>query len=266
MSLDFGSNGSFSPYFKYDARVGWCKFKATKEDEPQIMPPIVMAVDVHNVRQLHLCFPSGTAPQRLYYSDTIDFGDRPPPVGSHEFKPGFDVQVFVLNKFENENIGILPFMANSIGATRSFNRMHDLWEKGEEVKQEDGTTIRILGKDNSNRVPIFTISGTETVPLGKSFKTEVMMVHLERWVERNKIPGFEEALQLREESNVSFENPIFEEIGYTNVTDDLTDESVPSRVKPENDIFGEEEIFGAENNPTSKQPTSGKSKEGDIPF
>ena len=217
MALDFGygSDEERKPFFKFDARVGICKVRLEKDMEPQIRFPFDFAADICNTKQLHLCFPSEGPPLKLYFGEGVGPKNAPNPVGQHEFKIGFDVMLYVLSKHEatgGENIGILPWVACSYGAAKSFNRLHDLWQKPtpvteEEFKKAEKNENLTPGKDRPDEVPIFSCSGAETVPVGKGYQSNLLQFTLKRWVPRKDIPGLAAALDSRTGSNVDDPTP-----------------------------------------------------------
>lgn len=237
MALDFG-NGVFRSYFKYDASTGFCKYKASKEDEPRISPPISMAADMYNARLLHLCFPSNSPPQRLYFSDTIGKDDGPPPIGQHKFKVGFDLMIYVINKYKDEMIGVLPWIAHSNGAQQSFNLMHDIWLKGK-------------GPKRPQEVPVFACAGSEKKPVGTSYQTEVMIISLIKWSKRDEIPGLNSANETREESNIAPEDSAF--------SDRESVDAFSEPIQDSNDIFGSKAEVDVE-------VVEEENQESDLPF
>jgi len=193
MALDFGhGNGESKPYFKQDARVGICKLRLDKGNEPQIRYPFQLAPDIQNARQLWLLFLPEGGPQRLFFNDTITCDTPPPDIGETSFKIGFEVYMYLLDKHEALNgnrIGILPWTANSVGATISFNEMHDLW-------------LAEGGEDKPDAVPLLTCTGSEVESFSKG-STNKLKFQFDNWVMRDQIPGLGEALASRPTSNVS---------------------------------------------------------------
>jgi len=192
MALDFGYNGETKPYIKFDARVGILKVKLNKEEEPQLKYPVRFAADIANTRQLHLCFPSDGPPRRLYFDNGVGAANIPPALGEHEFKIGFEVYLFctdpIPNGSDGKRVGIVPWCACSVGATMSFNQMHDLW------LQNDGAS-------KVDSVPVYVCTGSEAITLGKG-ATNVLQFVLDKWEERAKIPGLAESIASRPGSNV----------------------------------------------------------------
>ena len=218
MALDFGhGNGETKPYFKQDARVGICKIRLDKGEEPQIKYPFRAAVDIYNHRMLWLLFLPDGGPQRLYFSDAIGRNNPPAPIGESEFKIGFEVLMYLSDKHEamkGERIGILPWTACSVGATMSLNIMHDLW------LAEDGDA-------KEDAVPVFTCTGSQALTIGKG-ATNVLQFTWDKWVMRDQIPGLGEALASRPISNVSLASqPPPTNGGHEAFTPSMIDEDLP---------------------------------------
>jgi hypothetical protein len=193
MALDFGhGNGESKPYFKQDARVGICKLRLDKGDEPQINFSFRLAPDIQNLRQLWLLFLPDGGPQRLFFNDTITRDTPPPAIGETPFKIGFEVFMFLPDKHESMNgdrIGVLPWTACSVGATMSLNEMHDLW-------------LAEGGGEKPDAVPLLTCTGSEVVSFSKG-STNKLKFQFDKWVMRDQVPGLGEALASRPTSNIS---------------------------------------------------------------
>mgnify|MGYP003134843822 CR=1 FL=1 len=203
MAIDFGygsgtGDEEFPPFFKMDAQVGVCKVRIAKDVEPQIPYPFRAAYDMKNMRMLHLCFPRDGGPQRLFFGDLVGPAEKPPPIGllrngePNEFKVGFEVFMYVTDKLQemgDKAVGIVPWCACSVGATMSFNVMHDIWVEND-------------GEAKVDMLPIFVCQGKKTLNIGKG-STNILQYESDGWVERAKIPGFADALANRVGSNVA---------------------------------------------------------------
>lgn len=171
------NEGDFTPFIKYNAKAGrwYAKFEGQASEVEIINPRLLF--DMLNIRTGWLYYAEGSGPEKVWDPDAFTMAERPP--GPRKFKRGFEVMVL-----GNDNIpgagplGLREFSSTAGNVITPILQMYDEYEAG--VKEYPG------------QLPFYACTGV--VPISGHYGTNYEpRFQLTGWVERAKVPAFDEA-------------------------------------------------------------------------
>ena len=177
MPLNLSVNdGDFTPYIKYNAKAGrwYVKIEGNANDVEVVNPRF--AFDMANIKTGWLFYAEGTGPEKVWDPSNTEMADRPP--GPRKFKRGFEVMVFGNDDIPGiGRLGLREFSSTASNVIAPILDMHK--------EYEDGMAA------NPNKVPFFACTGVTAISghYGTNFEPHFDLVG---WIERTKIPAFDE--------------------------------------------------------------------------
>jgi len=170
MPLNLQGNAEFSPYLKYNAKAGrfYVRF-ADATVETELQPPLSMAIDFPSIKTGYIKFGENGPPIRKWDPSLSVEAAHPNP-DDPKFRRGFQVNVWISTK----KAGLRELMSTAGVVCGPFMNMYDAWE----------------AHGKPEEVPVYVCEGVEEVKQtnGTSYSP---VFTLERWVPRNKVPGFD---------------------------------------------------------------------------
>jgi hypothetical protein len=177
MPLNLSTNdGEFTPYIKFNAKAGrWYVRPQGAAADVEVERPL-LAFDMANIRTGWLYYAEGSGPEKLWDPSPTQMAPRPP--GPRKFKRGFEVMVFGNSDVPGiGKLGLREFSSTAGAAISAILQMH--------AKYEEGLAA------NPGKVPFYACTGVTAIP--GAFGTNYEPVfQLRGWVERAKIPAFDE--------------------------------------------------------------------------
>lgn len=180
MPLNLSTGGDdFVPYIKYNAKAGrfYVRPQGATSDVEVVNPRL--AFDMENIKTGWLFYSEGSGPEKLW--DPSRTQAAPRPAGPKKFKRGFEVMVF-----GNDNIpgigslGLREFSSTAGNVISAILKMYEAYEKG--------------APQNLGKVPFFRC--VRVLPINGAYGTNYEPeFELMGWVERAKIPAFDEHLE-----------------------------------------------------------------------
>lgn len=178
MPLNLGSDGDFTPYLKYNAKAGrfYIRPQGATEDMEVVNPRV--CIDMQNIRTGWIYYPEGGGPEKVWDPTLSDMAPKPP--GPKKFKRGFEVLVFGNDRLSNgQTLGLREWASNAANACAAINKMFEAYEA--------------QANQNIGKVPFFACKGV--TPINGAFGTNYEpKFEIIGWVERAKVPAFDEHL------------------------------------------------------------------------
>ena len=179
MALNIGGSEGFTPYLKYNAKAGRFYIRpAGATEDVELMNPR-LAIDMANAHAGWVCFQEGLPPEKVWDTSLVE--RTPRPAGTLKWKRGFEVMVYGPDKVQGRNvtIGLLEWSSSAGSTADAINKMHDAYLAG-------------MGA-NPGKVPVYV--GTGVIPITGAYGTNYEpRFELKSWVERVKVPAFDEHL------------------------------------------------------------------------
>lgn len=179
------NDGDFTPYLKYNAKAGRFYVKPQGREgasDVEIERP-VLAFDMANIRTGWLYYSEGSGPEKIWDPSPTQMADRPP--GPRKFKRGFEVMVYGNTDIPGiGRLGLREFSSTAGTVISSILQMHMIYENGITA--------------NLRKVPIFGCTGVIAIPGAYGTNYEPAF-QLKGWVERAKVPAFDEHAEVRSE-------------------------------------------------------------------
>jgi len=141
-----------------------------------IPQPWKTAVDMENAKQMWISFPKNEPPKIARFDSEL-FNDGRPEDPS--FKEGFEVLTFTNKKVGNELIGLRRYRANGRSHRDAIWDLHNEW-----MEKKDS---------NGNKIPIVECQPEAIVYDTSPNQYWIPMMKIVDWIERDKIPGFDES-------------------------------------------------------------------------
>ena len=185
LNLSVG-DGDFTPYIKYNAKAGrWYVKPEGATEEVEIVNPM-LAFDMANIRTGWLFYQEGTGPEKVW--DPSRSQAAPKPAGPRKFKRGFEVMVFCnqVAPGTTAKLGLREFSSTAGNVITSMLRMYAEYEAGMNA--------------NKGKVPVFACKGVKPINGAYGVNYEPLF-ELAMWVERSKIPSFDEHANAAPEDN-----------------------------------------------------------------
>jgi hypothetical protein len=174
------SEGEFAPYIKYNAKAGRFYIRPDGGTEDVEISNPVLAFDMANIKTGWIYFAEGTGPEKVW--DPSNDHPAPKPPGPKKFKRGFEVQTFsnALIPGTKQKIGLREFSSTAGNVISAIVEMYAEFEAGAVA--------------NKGKVPAFHCTGVK--PVAGAFGTNYEpLFELKQWVERSRIPEFDEVKQ-----------------------------------------------------------------------
>lgn len=201
------SDGDFTPYLKYNAKAGrfYVRPQGAASDIEVINPRL--AFDMENIRTGWLFYAEGSGPEKVWDPSPSQAAPRPP--GPQKFKRGFEVMVFGGDEVRGlGKLGLRELSSTAAVVITAMLKMYAQYEAGM--------------KANPNKVPFFRCSNV--IPIAGSYGTNYEPAfELIGWVERAKIPAFDERMErggmgmtAPNGHNVPFETPGYDPLSDRN--------------------------------------------------
>ena len=180
MPLNIGGDTDFTPYLKYNAKAGrfYIRPAGVTEDIEIVNPRL--AIDMANIRTGWVCFQEGLGPEKVWDATLAQAAPR--PAGDKKWKRGFEVMVFGPDRAGAAGsaiIGLREWSSNAGNANTGINKMYEAYEAGMVA--------------NPGKVPVYV--GVGVTPITGAYGTNYEpRFELKSWVERSKVPAFDEYL------------------------------------------------------------------------
>ena len=172
------SDGEFTPYLQYNAKAGRFYVKVQNEQHPVEVNNPRLAFDMANIKTGWLFYQEGAGPEKVW-----DTGGTmgPRPAGPQKWKRGFEVMVFGADKLPGIGaLGLREFSSTASNVISRILLMYEDYEKGMAA--------------NPGKVPIY--SCVRVIPITGAYGTNYEPeFHLTGWVDRTRIPAFDEYLR-----------------------------------------------------------------------
>ena len=170
------NDGDITPYLKYNAKAGrfYVRPQGAQQDVEIISPRL--AFDMANIKTGWIFYQEGVGPEKVW--DASPDKASPRPAGPRKFKRGFEVMVFGGDDLPGVGkLGLREFSSTATNVIAAILKMHAEYEAGLPA--------------NPGRVPFYAC--TRVLPVqgayGTNYEPEFV---LKGWVERSKIPAFDE--------------------------------------------------------------------------
>ena len=171
------NDGEFTPFIKYNAKAGrWYVKVEGNPNEVEIINPR-LAFDMANIRTGWLFYTDGAGPEKIWDPSNTEMADK--PAGPRKFKRGFEVMVYGADDIPGiGRIGLREFSSTANNVIAPILDMHK--------EYEDSMAA------NSGKVPFFGCTGVTAISghYGTNYEPHFELV---AWIERAKIPAFDEA-------------------------------------------------------------------------
>jgi hypothetical protein len=196
------SDGEFIPFIKYNAKAGrfYVRPDGGTEDVEIVNP--VLAFDMANIKTGWIYFAEGSGPEKIWDPSLDHMAPKPP--GPKKFMRGFEVQTFsnALIPGTKQKIGLREFSSTAKNVNEAIIEMFNEFEVG--------------ASSNKGKVPVFHCTGVTPVPgtYGTNYKPRF---ELRQWVERSRVPQFDELKQQpiqRAQSAGEIDPPFWDEITF----------------------------------------------------
>jgi hypothetical protein len=203
MPLNLSTNeGEFTPYIKYNAKAGRFYVRPDGGTEDVEISNPVLAFDMANIKTGWIYFAEGIGPEKVW--DPSNDHPAPKPPGSKKFKRGFEVQTFsnALIPGTKQKIGLREFSSTAGNVISAIVEMFNEFETGAAA--------------NKGKVPVFACTGVKPV-IGAFGTNYEPLFELKQWVERSRIPEFDEVKQQaiqRAQSASEIDRPFSDEIAF----------------------------------------------------
>jgi len=179
MPLNLGGDNDFTPYLKYNTKAGrfYVRPQGVTEDVEIVNPRL--AIDMANIRTGWIYYSEGSGPEKVWDTSLAQAARRPP--GPQKWKRGFEVMVFGNDNLPGVGVlGLREWSSNAGNANNAIVKMFEAYEAGTAA--------------NPGKVPFYVCAGVTPVNGQYGTKYEPRF-ELKGWVERAKIPAFEEYLE-----------------------------------------------------------------------
>jgi len=180
MPLDLPiGNEEYAPIIKFNAKAGrWYIRGDDGVDHEQTQPRFAM--DMARIKTGWISFPQ-SGPPAFHWDVNGDQLPKPPADSGERWKRGFKVLVYGPDPVEclgGNPMGLREWIANSLAANRGISAAYKQFEEAKAGNQVNGSC------------PVFRTNGikVEHGPNGDSYEP---VFELEKWVERNKLPGLD---------------------------------------------------------------------------
>lgn len=177
LNLSVGE-GEYTPYIKYNAKAG--RFYVKPEgmtEEVEIVDPL-LAFDMAHIKTGWIYYPEGSGPEKVWDPSQTQMAPKPP--GPKKFKRGFEVMVFghaVIPRTNGVKLGLREFSSTAGNVISVIINMYNEYEAN--VAKYPG------------HVPVYGCEGVKPINGAYGVNYEPQFV-LKTWVERTKIPQFDE--------------------------------------------------------------------------
>lgn len=186
-------DGDFMPFMKYNAKAGRFYIRPDgATEEVEIVNP-TLAFDMANIRTGWLYYQEGQGPEKIWDPSPTQMAAK--PNGPRKFKRGFEVMVYgnATIPGTTQKIALREFSSTAATVIGAMINMHAAYEAGIAA--------------NKGKVPIFSCSRVKPVTSAYGTNYEPLF-ELRGWIERNRIPEFDELVREPVVPDESFdENP-----------------------------------------------------------
>jgi hypothetical protein len=176
LNLSVGEN-EFTPYLKYNAKAGRFYLRPEGATEDVEITTPTLAFDMANIKTGWIYYTEGTGPEKVW--DASNDHPAPKPPGPKKFKRGFEVMTCsnALIPGTKQKIGAREFSSTAGNVIAAIVQMFAAFEAGAPA--------------NRGKVPIFCCEGVKPVvgTYGTNYEPKFT---LKGWVERSRIPEFDE--------------------------------------------------------------------------
>jgi hypothetical protein len=171
------SDADFVPYLKYNAKAGRFYVKPKDATEEVEIERPRLAFDMANIRTGWLYYAEGTGPEKVWDPSRTQAAPRPP--GPKKFKRGFEVMVFGNDPVlpGGGTLGMREFASTANNVISTIVQMFNEYEAGAPA--------------HPGCVPFYACTGVKAVSGAYGTNYEPRF-ELKGWVERSKIPAFDE--------------------------------------------------------------------------
>ena len=173
------AEGDFTPYLKYNAKAGRFYVRPQGATQDMEVSGPRLAFDMKNIKTGWLFYNEGSGPEKVWDPSSTQMAPR--PAGPRKFKRGFEVMVFGGDDIPGVGrLGLREFSSTASNSIAAILKMYDLYERD--------------APKNPGKVPFFKCS--RVIPIngayGTNYEPEFALIN---WVERAKIPAFDEHLE-----------------------------------------------------------------------
>ena len=173
------ADADFTPYIKYNAKAGrfYIRPQGSPSDVEIVNPRLVF--DMANIKTGYLFYAEGSGPEKVWDPSPTQMAAKPP--GPRKFKRGFEVMVFGGDDIPGiGKLGLRELSSTASNVITAILKMHAEYERD--------------APKNPGKVPFFRCTGVLPVAgaFGTNYEPEFKLMG---WVERAKIPAFDEALE-----------------------------------------------------------------------
>ena len=177
LNLSVQDDGEFLNYVKFNAKAGRFYVKGDGSEVEVMNPRFV--VDMEHIKTGWIFYQEGMGPERIWDPSPTQMAPR--PAGPKKWKRGFELLVFGPDTVPGVGkIGLREFSSTANSAISAIIKMYSAYEAG--VAQNPG------------KLPFFQC--VRVIPIQGSFGTNYEPAfEMTSWVDRKKVPAFEEALK-----------------------------------------------------------------------
>lgn len=176
LNLAVGGDGEFTPFLKYNAKSGrWYVKPEGGGDDIEVQNPR-LAFDMENIKTGWLYYEQGSGPEKVWDSSRTQMAAK--PTGPRKFKRGFEVMVYGGDDIPGiGKLGLREFSSTASNCITAILEMFNAYEAAM--------------KTNAGKIPFFGCSGVRAIAgmYGTNYEP---MFKLLNWVERSRIPAFDE--------------------------------------------------------------------------
>lgn len=188
MPLNLGGDNDFTPYLKYNAKAGrfYARPQGSSEDVEIDKPRI--AVDMQNIRTGWIYFPEGAPPEKVWDASLTQPAPRPNNPGK-KFRRGFEVMVYLADNVPGFGVpGLREWMSSAANTNEAIVKMYNDYESQSAA--------------NVGKVPFFKCTGVKPIngAYGTNYEPQFVIA---AWIDRTKVPAFDEAAEKRETKSVA---------------------------------------------------------------
>jgi hypothetical protein len=177
LNLSVG-DGDFTPYLKYNAKAGRFYVKGLDGGPEVEVEKPRLVFDMANIKTGWIYYQEGGGPEKVW--DISQAEAAPRPAGGKKFKRGFEVMVVGRDEVPGAGkIGLREFSSTAGNAITAILQMHAAYEAD-------------AGK-NPGKLPLYVCNGVKPVNSNFGVNYEPLFT-LHSWIERSKVPEFDEAL------------------------------------------------------------------------
>lgn len=184
LNLSVG-DGEYTPYLKYNAKAGRFYVKgADGGPEIEVEKPR-LAFDMENIKTGWIFYQEGGGPEKVWDLSQTEMAPR--PAGPKKWKRGFEVMVVGADNIPGVGkLGIREFSSTAGNVIAAILQMYAAYEAD--------------AGQNPGKVPFYICTGVKPINGAYGVNYEPLF-SIHSWIDRAKVPEFDEALQDHAPSN-----------------------------------------------------------------